>query len=57
MADLPPARPWLERLTFDPTGSYARPDVFHSTVRRERAQAVHVTDAAHGAAAEAGEDG
>jgi nitrilase len=48
VADLPLAQVWRERLTFDPTGHYARPDVFHATVRRERAQAVRFIDDADG---------
>lgn len=48
VADLPLAQVWRERLTFDPTGHYARPDVFRSTVRRERAQAVRFIDDADG---------
>jgi nitrilase len=46
VADLPLGRVAEERLTFDPTGHYSRPDVFSSTVRRERLQAVSFTDAA-----------
>ncbi|CAN5469912.1 carbon-nitrogen hydrolase family protein [soil metagenome] len=33
-----------ERLTFDPTGHYSRPDVFHSTVLRGRRDAVTFVD-------------
>jgi nitrilase len=54
VADLPLAQIWRERLTFDPTGHYARPDVFHSTVRRGRAQAVRFTDDMPGEAVEDG---
>jgi nitrilase len=57
VADVPLAQVWRERLTFDPTGHYARPDVFRSTVRRERAEPVHFSDGAHDAAGEAGGDG
>lgn len=54
VADLPLAHVWRERLTFDPTGHYARPDVFHAAVRRGRAQAVRFNDDEPG---EVGEDG
>jgi nitrilase len=33
-----------ERLTFDPTGHYSRPDVFVNTVRRDRRRAVDFVD-------------
>ena len=54
VADLPLAQVWRERLTFDPTGHYARPDVFRTAVRRERAQAVRFTDDADGPPGETG---
>jgi nitrilase len=37
-----------ERLNFDPTGHYSRPDVFHSTVYRGRPAAVSFIDEVHG---------
>jgi nitrilase len=33
-----------ERLNFDPTGHYSRPDVFHSTVNRSRLNAISFID-------------
>jgi len=57
VADLPLAQVWRERLTFDPTGHYARPDVFHAAVRRERAQAVRFIDDADGLPGETDDDG
>lgn len=42
-----------ERLTFDPTGHYSRPDVFSTHVNRQRPQPVTITD---GAAALSGEE-
>jgi len=44
VADLLLGRVAEERLTFDPTGHYSRPDVFGSTVRRERLRAVSFAD-------------
>jgi hypothetical protein len=35
-----------ERLTFDPTGHYSRPDVFSTHVNRQRPQPVTITDSA-----------
>jgi len=57
VADLPLAQVWRERLTFDPTGHYARPDVFHAAVRRERAQAVRFIDDADGLPGQTDGDG
>jgi nitrilase len=36
VAELDPGSVDAARLTFDPTGHYARPDVFHDTVDRRR---------------------
>lgn len=45
VADLALPEVAQERLTFDPTGHYSRPDVFVNTVRRERSAAVRFLDA------------
>ncbi|WP_245906181.1 carbon-nitrogen hydrolase family protein [Mycolicibacterium palauense] len=44
IADLDPEQVARERLTFDPTGHYARPDVLHTTVDRSRRAAVTFDD-------------
>ncbi len=44
VVDLPLPQVARERLTFDPTGHYSRPDVFVNTVRRERRVAVQFID-------------
>lgn len=44
VADLDPAAVAGARQNFDPTGHYARPDVFHVTVDRRRLEAVNFLD-------------
>ncbi|MGY4712483.1 carbon-nitrogen hydrolase family protein [Mycolicibacterium sp. CBM1] len=44
VADLALGEVAQERLTFDPTGHYSRPDVFGNTVRRARSTAVNFVD-------------
>ncbi|MDX1870800.1 carbon-nitrogen hydrolase family protein [Mycolicibacterium sp. 120266] len=44
VADLDLARVMQERLNFDVTGHYARPDVFRTEVNRRRGGAVHFTE-------------
>lgn len=46
IADLDLATVRRERLTFDPTGHYSRPDVFRTTVDRTRREAVAFSDEA-----------
>ena len=43
IADLDLSAVAAERLNFDPTGHYSRPDVFHTTVNRARLQTVSFT--------------
>lgn len=44
VADLDLDRVYAERLNFDSTGHYARPDVFRTVVNRERPQVVRFTE-------------
>lgn len=44
IADIDPHRVRQERLMFDPTGHYSRPDVFHTVVSRERQEAAVFID-------------
>lgn len=46
VADLNLDRVFAERLNFDPTGHYTRPDVFRTLVNRTRNEAVQFTGAA-----------
>ncbi|MCV7420475.1 carbon-nitrogen hydrolase family protein [Mycobacterium yunnanensis] len=48
VADLDLDRVSAERLNFDPTGHYTRPDVFRSVVNRARSEPVRFTDDADG---------
>jgi nitrilase len=56
LADLDLRAVQRERLTFDPTGHYSRPDVFSTRVDRRRHQPVTVTGGTDAAAASDGED-
>jgi len=48
VADLDLDRVFAERLNFDPTGHYTRPDVFRSVVNRARHETVRFTEDAFG---------
>jgi len=53
VADLDLDRVFAERLNFDPTGHYSRPDVFRTVVNRTRDEAVRFTEDAQGRLPEA----